>query len=209
MQGRKPNGTTHKAKKHQNTTAYKILYNPHLIGLKDNSDTSRLCEHCFPVVKWKLTFGKYKPRTNAGLCNKCGLKKVFKAYRHVCDSCADEHKVCTKCGDPTKAGYHSESKIIKNDYQQSLEDNLGKAEMAKLKERSRRKLKRLQEDKLVGFKDGKFVYKAGEKNGLEISCIYYRKRFVDEEGKLGDGEEDGDEDGSGDDEDDDEDDDDY
>jgi hypothetical protein len=30
-------------------------------------------------------------------CKKCLLKTIFKSYREVCDKCADELKICSKC----------------------------------------------------------------------------------------------------------------
>ena len=62
-----------------------------------------MCQRCHDVVKWKADFCKYKALKTARKCDKCSQKRIFKAYRLICDTCAVAKKdegilLCTKCG---------------------------------------------------------------------------------------------------------------
>ena len=191
----KKSGTAHKSKKHQNEKHYKLQYNDHLLKLKESTDTGRLCKECFPKIEWKLKFGKYKALTQPGKCNLCELKTVVKAYRHICDKCCDEKKVCSKCGVTTAEGYHTESTVKKSPNELSKDENLFRAMMPKLQERSRRKVMRLRMEEICELRDGKFWNKEKDR---EVSCLKWRK-----EGKDSDDEGEEEDDSEGDDDDDD------
>ena len=165
-----------KALKHQNQRPFKVSFNPYLEDLKQNSDLGRLCLHCYPKIKWKFQFGKYKPRTQPGKCNTCDLKAITKAYRHYCDKCCDEHKVCSKCGESIQKGYHQESLIKKSPAEASNEENQFNALISKLAERSRRKVLRLKLEEKCEIKEGKFW--DTEKN-REVSLIKYKNKVKD------------------------------
>jgi hypothetical protein len=51
-------------------------------------------------MEWKLKFDKYKKMKDIGKCLSCLQKNVIKSYRKVCDKCADEKKICSKCTHP-------------------------------------------------------------------------------------------------------------
>jgi Uncharacterized conserved protein (DUF2039) len=189
-QGKKSN-TSHKSAKHQNEKTYKLMFNPHLIGLQEKSDVGRLCKLCYPKIAWKLHFGKYKPKTQAGKCNICDLKIVVKAYRHVCDACCDKLKVCSKCGvSCEETGYHEESIAKKSHVEVSKEENAYNFKLTLLAERSRRKIMRLREDSKVVIREDKFW---NIEHDREVSLLHWKKN---KEGDHADGDE-GDEEDDG------------
>ena len=172
--------TAHQSTKHQNVKTFEIKNNPYLENLKTTTDLGRLCHTCLPKIKWKLQFGKFKPKTQAGKCNKCELKTVVKAYRHYCDKCCQDHKVCSKCGQSVNS-YHSESKATPNHMEVSKEDNLFNVVLGKLHERSRRKVLRLRAEEMCKMKDGKFW---NVEKDAEVSLLHWRK--VKDDGELED-----------------------
>lgn len=171
-QGKK-SATSHKSTKHQNEKTYKMMFNPHLIGLQEKADVGRLCKGCYPKITWKLQFGKYKPKTQAGKCNVCDLKTVVKAYRHVCDTCCDAKKICSKCGDSCEeTGYHEESVAKKSHMEVSKEENAFNQKLTLLAERSRRKVLRLREEEKVVIKEDKFW---NTEHDREVSLLHWKK----------------------------------
>lgn len=190
----KKTGGSHKAKKHQNEKAYKLMYNDRLIGLKENTDIGRLCKECFPIIKWKLEFGKYKVRTTPGKCNSCEAKNVIKSYRHVCDKCCDEKKICSKCGDSTTTGgYHHQSQPKKTTAEMSAASNVFMGRLSKLQERSRRKVLRLRDEDKCVFKNDTYWNKEEDR---EVSCLKWRReKEEDDEDSEEDSEDDSDEEG--------------
>lgn len=171
-QGKK-SATSHKSTKHQNEKTYKLMFNPHLIGLQEKADVGRLCKACYPKIAWKLQFGKYKPKTQAGKCNVCDLKTVVKAYRHVCDACCDKHKICSKCGETCEeSGYHEESVAKKSHIEVSKEQNAFNQKITLLAERSRRKVLRLREEEKVVIKEDKFW---NIEHDREVSLLHWKK----------------------------------
>lgn len=58
---------------------------------------TNICTTCREKLQWRFKFDKYKPLTKPGNCQECKLKKITKAYRTYCDSCALKKKVCPGC----------------------------------------------------------------------------------------------------------------
>ena len=56
-----------------------------------------ICNKCRDIVQWKFRYDKYKPLKAPGNCQQCRQKKVTKAYRTLCDSCASKSGVCPSC----------------------------------------------------------------------------------------------------------------
>lgn len=94
-----------KGQKHQNTYAFK--HNKGSMKTRQilSVPLDFLCERCLDIMEWKLNYRKYKPLTTASRCNICGEKKIYKAYRTICEECAtkDGKKICTKCGEPVES----------------------------------------------------------------------------------------------------------
>ncbi|XP_052865121.1 uncharacterized protein C9orf85 homolog [Anopheles cruzii] len=95
-------GDTHRsrAQKHQNSFAFKNnLHDKHtpLIKLITNLNVCEVCEHCKSVIDWKIKYRKYKPLTQPKSCNKCGERKVKRAYHEICRECALSSRCCAKC----------------------------------------------------------------------------------------------------------------
>ena len=192
----KKKSTAHQSTKHQNIKTFEVKNNPYLENLKLHTDLGRLCHACLPKIKWKLQFGKFKPKTQAGKCNTCELKTVVKAYRHYCDKCCQDNKICSKCG-LSVSSYHNESKPLPNHLEVSKEDNLFNVTLSKLHERSRRKVLRLRVEEKCKIKEGKFW---NTEKDAEVSLLHWRK--LKDDGEL---EDDEDSDGEEEDDDDDED----
>lgn len=53
-----------KGQKYQNRTAFKVMFNPKLEQINSSAPLDRLCQRCFDQIKWKIQYGKYKPRAN-------------------------------------------------------------------------------------------------------------------------------------------------
>jgi hypothetical protein len=51
-------------------------------------------------VQWRFRYDKYKPLKNPATCQQCKQKTVVKAYRTLCDGCAQRRNVCPACCDP-------------------------------------------------------------------------------------------------------------
>ncbi len=90
-----------KGQKHQNTYSFRHNKSSMISRKLASSPLDFLCERCLVKLQWRLQFQKYKPLTNASRCNICKEKKIYKAYRTICESCAlkDGKKLCTKCGE--------------------------------------------------------------------------------------------------------------
>ena len=90
-----------KGQKHQNTYAFRHNKSSMISRKLSSSPLDFLCERCLVKLQWKLQFQKYKPLTNASRCNICQEKKIYKAYRTICEGCATKNgkKLCTKCGE--------------------------------------------------------------------------------------------------------------
>jgi len=70
--------------------------------LKKEASIQRLmcegvCDRCREKVQWRFRYDKYKPLKSPGICADCKQKKITKAYRSLCDSCATARKVCGSC----------------------------------------------------------------------------------------------------------------
>ena len=90
-----------KGQKHQNTYSFRHNKSSMISRKLASSPLDFLCERCLVKLQWRLQFQKYKPLTNASRCNICKEKKIYKAYRTICEGCAtkDGKKLCTKCGE--------------------------------------------------------------------------------------------------------------
>ncbi|RYH28754.1 DUF2039 domain-containing protein [archaeon] len=56
-----------------------------------------ICRKCRDKVQWRFQFDKYKPLKNPGTCQECKQKTITKAYRTLCDGCAQTKNVCPSC----------------------------------------------------------------------------------------------------------------
>lgn len=175
-----------KGQRYQNKEEYTLKYQPLLAKLKEDTPKDNLCNRCFEQIDWKLKFGKYKKLTEPRKCQLCEIKRVVKAYRHICDICVKAKGVCSKCG--TVAQLKTElPKVL-----EKLEDHQKFQDMENLlktfRECSRRKIMRLIHENQVDFKDGAFIYKDSRKpvEGLQVKKKYRLAKHTNE-----DGEEDG------------------
>lgn len=56
-----------------------------------------ICKRCREKVQWRFQYDKYKPLKNPANCQDCHQKTIVKAYRTLCDKCAQNRKVCPSC----------------------------------------------------------------------------------------------------------------
>lgn len=56
-----------------------------------------VCQRCREKVQWRFKFDKYKPLKSPATCQECKHKRVTKAYRTLCDGCAQSRGVCPGC----------------------------------------------------------------------------------------------------------------
>lgn len=56
-----------------------------------------ICIKCREKLQWRFQFNKYKPLKNIANCSNCHKKCITKAYRTLCDQCANEKNVCPGC----------------------------------------------------------------------------------------------------------------
>lgn len=56
-----------------------------------------VCKRCREKVQWRFKYDKYKPLKNPATCQNCKQKTVTKAYRTLCDRCAQSKKQCPSC----------------------------------------------------------------------------------------------------------------
>jgi hypothetical protein len=178
-----------KPQKHQNKTTYKVQFKQHLIDLQENTPKDHLCKRCYEIIDWKLKYGKYKKLTVPGKCQKCQKKNILKSYRHNCEGCSSEFKICSKCSKPieefeTHVTPKKIEQVKNNEMMMKMKNHL-----KRYREVSRRKLYRLMDEDLIIFKNDKFVYRDTE---LEVEELQLMKKY--REDLDGDGDEDEDED---------------
>ena len=161
-----------KHQKYQNRKAYSIKYQADLMTLQEKTPKDNLCHRCFDQVDWKLKFGKYKVNTTPGRCRVCEQKTVVKSYRHLCDPCAQSHKLCAKCGEaaPIKNYVHKE----KDEADQAKKLASMRKVLETFRECSRRKIVRLVKDEDLEFKENVFYVKS---TGLPVENLQIKKRF--------------------------------
>jgi hypothetical protein len=82
---------------HQNVFAFKHNKNSKLTRKIAEEPVDVLCVRCIAKLVWRKKFRKYKQRTVPGRCNVCQQKEIIKAYRTICDKCANEKEICAKC----------------------------------------------------------------------------------------------------------------
>ena len=112
-----------KGQKYQNTFTFKHNKGSLLTRKIASTPLDLLCKRCIEILQWKIDYRKYKPLSTVGRCNLCKEKKIYKAYRTICDECAINHlpkKLCSKCGEevdeyekPTNSRNNPESGIKK------------------------------------------------------------------------------------------------
>lgn len=99
MSTRKGNNAK-KGQKYQNAKAFKN-------NLHDTSKTTKeinnllvggVCARCREIIEWRKKFKKYKPLTAPKKCVRCEQRTIKHAYHTVCSRCAQQAKVCEKCG---------------------------------------------------------------------------------------------------------------
>jgi len=198
-------GEAKKNQKYKNKSAYEVRFNQRKLDINASAPLDRLCTRCMEQVRWKIQFGKYKPATSFSRCNKCHEKNINKAYRTVCDRCADKEKCCSKCGQAKEIAPNPkpESRVDRNGVDkgklQKMEEYL-----EELRERSRRMVVRRLMKGEVEWQDGYFVT---VEDGKPIPNLRFKADIDDMEDNWGeDDDEDDDDFGDDDDEDDDEDD---
>jgi len=185
-----------KAQKYKNTKSYQIQFNQSYVDTIAKAPFDRLCQRCREQVQWKIDYGKYKPPTNVSKCIKCQQKSIVKAYRTVCDKCADKEKICSKCHevkeiivDPVvpKLDKHGVDREKLRDMEDYLET---------LRERTRRVVMRELLAGSVKFENGLFVYVETRKpvENLKFKVNYDDKDELWESGDDSDEDFDDDED---------------
>lgn len=130
--------------KYQNTFAFKHNKNSMVTRKIIETPLDLLCEKCLNILEWKIKFRKYKPLSVAAKCKICENKHVYKGHRTICDKCAAENKLCSKCiepveeyGKPTRS-----SKVLRSRPKDTTFEEI----LACLKERHRRTVLRKIED---------------------------------------------------------------
>lgn len=90
-----------RGQKHQNATAYKSgrYGETRQAKLAAALPLAGLCGRCKEKIEWKKKYDKYKPLTAPRKCVLCEEKKVKQAYYRLCQDCAEDKKVCAKCGE--------------------------------------------------------------------------------------------------------------
>ncbi|CDW84687.1 UNKNOWN [Stylonychia lemnae] len=173
-----------KGQKYQNDTKFqhnkkskkteKILQTP----------LDHLCQRCLDILQWKIDYRKYKPLTALAKCNTCLQRCINKAYRMICEKCAEKptaegvkQLLCTKCGKDTLTeggvGYAEQALTSKaqNEQQAKLESDMEET-LKTLKERCKRTVLRKIDTgevtydpikKIFIYKDTDEEYKVGEK----------------------------------------------
>ena len=96
--GKKKQGQ--QGQKHQNKTAFKIMFNPLALEIHKKVSFRGLCKRCSDQISWKLQYNKYKRMTEPSRCALCHQKNVLRTYMTACEPCSETLKICPKCLDP-------------------------------------------------------------------------------------------------------------
>ncbi|XP_076247898.1 uncharacterized protein LOC143187562 [Calliopsis andreniformis] len=119
MSTQKGNLSRSRPQKHQNQTVFKNdLYDKsHQIKVINNIEVANVCERCKKIIEWKIKYKKYKLLKTPSKCVKCKEKSVKHAYHNMCLPCAQQFKVCPKCGDASEIikGKPSKEETVKLD----------------------------------------------------------------------------------------------
>ncbi|XP_046975367.1 uncharacterized protein C9orf85 homolog [Vanessa cardui] len=123
------NTTRTRPQKHQNRTVFKNTLHDtsKKTKLLNNLEVTGVCERCKGIIEWKIKYKKYKPLTVPGKCVSCEQRNIKHAYHVMCNKCATEKKVCTKCCKPSEliVEKKSEDKVVDNEIKyQSILKNL-------------------------------------------------------------------------------------
>lgn len=121
-QGNKKKG---RSQKHQNTFKFRLDEKDKKIQKLLATPKDHLCQRCFDQITWKIEYKKYKALTTPGRCNDCKQKSVFKAYRALCDACADKH-VQVVCTPQMQKELNMMSNFVEKKEQEALEKQKGK-----------------------------------------------------------------------------------
>lgn len=160
-----------KGQKHQNTYSFKHNKNSKLTKKIAETPLDLLCKRCLDILEWKIKYRKYKPLSVPGKCKICDHKNILKSYRDICDSCAKENSICTKCIEPVTE-YAKPSRISKF-LKGNLNDNAFAEVLEELKERQRRTILRKLESgcKIVFNEEKGFIDKNTDEVILSIEEI--------------------------------------
>ena len=158
-------GNTRKEGSQKYQNVFKFKHNPGSTKSEKikQAPLDHLCEHCHEVLKWKIQYRKYKPLTALHKCNQCEQKVITKAYRTICDPCANKGKQCSKCAKPMGEEKYAEQELTSLQRKALNEkiDRTMEEVLQSLKERCKRTVLRKVETGEVTFDLAKkiFVYK--------------------------------------------------
>jgi hypothetical protein len=82
---------------HQNVTGFKHNPNSKVTRKILSIPNFGLCGKCHDVIEWRKKYRKYKPLKDPSKCQYCKERKVVYAYHQICQDCAQERDVCSKC----------------------------------------------------------------------------------------------------------------
>lgn len=159
---------TRKQQKYANTTKFHLKFNDKALRMKTNTPLDHMCARCRDQLKWKLEFGKYKKLTAMARCVKCTKKNIIKAYRQCCDQCSDDLSICSKCLEEKDI---VEDENMKEGMEPFMRERMD-AQIRKMRERSRKRVLRLLENKTIEFNGEIFVCL---ETGQEITDIQYKR----------------------------------
>lgn len=86
-----------RGQKHQNVYKFKLNELSAKTQKILSTPKDHLCQRCFDQIQWRIDYKKYKPLSQPARCADCKQKCVFKAYRALCEVCADKKQpvICT------------------------------------------------------------------------------------------------------------------
>ena len=87
-------GKPKSSQKYQNSTKFKPL---NISQKAKEAPMNNLCNRCYDILEWKKQFKKYKPLSAPSKCIACMEKRVFAAYRILCNDCSFKSMKCSKC----------------------------------------------------------------------------------------------------------------
>ncbi|EGR34012.1 hypothetical protein IMG5_027100, partial [Ichthyophthirius multifiliis] len=163
--------------KYQNKHAFKIIFDTQAVVTHQKVCLDYLCQKCIEVIKWKMQYNKYKKATSESRCSKCQQKNIFKSYRHCCDVCAKQLKICAKCLLPTNnlSVNEKDLKVKQEKEQKEMEEYL-----TKLRERTRRTLIRKHQNNLVQWNSIKKCFIDSE-TGQNLDNLKFKQGLENED----------------------------
>lgn len=79
-----------RGQKHQNASKFRLNEESKLTRRIQKTPLDFLCQRCFDQIQWKIDYKKYKPLSAPARCRDCQKKTILKAYRALCDPCANK-----------------------------------------------------------------------------------------------------------------------